>query len=297
MKAQNPTGIAYGIRAVLMSLAVIAASGPAAAEAPGSLRHPPTPQTEEEKPVRLVTLLVLEDRPSEVTVGLYIELAPGWYLYWLNPGDAGLAPEVRWILPTGYVAGKLRFPTPVKFSHGGITTYGFKEETLLLCDIRMSPLRSAHDKPVISAVLGWMACKESCLTGETTVNLSLSSPSSALIQKSRSVFSRFAKRYPQTIAAAELTANEARLIKSPGGWTMEIPLSGRQADRVTDFYPYPLDEFVINHKGIGLKEGRLIIPIAPSKASAPLSVFSGLLIIDGAGFKVSIPVKEQYLKP
>lgn len=268
-----------------------------AGTAPRWIVHSLSLRAFEDKPLRRVELLVLENRSNEVTVGLHIELAPGWYLYWLNPGDAGLAPEVRWALPAGCSAGKLRFPTPQKFVHSGMTTYGFTEETLILCDIRMSPPRSAADKRIISAVLNWMACQESCITGESTAQVSLSSLPSELIQKSGAVFSRFAKRYPKTISAAELTLNESRLIQSPGRWTLHIPLSGPKAGRVTDFYPYPLDDFVINHQGIALKEGRFIIPIAPSNASAVLSIVPGLFIIDGAGFEVSIPVNKQNLKP
>jgi thiol:disulfide interchange protein DsbD len=292
MKVQNPTGIAYGIRAVLMSLAVIAAIGRAAAEAPGSLRHPPTPQTEEEKPVRLVTLLVLEDRPSEVTVGFHVELAPGWYLYWLNPGDAGLAPVVRWQFPTGFEAGRLRFPTPQKIVHGDIVTYGFMDETLILCDIRRPAITSGVDRQIITAVLDWMACKESCITGETAVHVNPSGLSSVDVQKSKSIFSRYSARYPKPVRSAELTTNEARLIKPPGRWTVEVALAGREAARVSDFYPYPLEDFVIDHRRITINGGKLTIPIESSNPSATLSQISGLLIINGSGFEISIPVKE-----
>jgi hypothetical protein len=73
---------------------------------------------------------------------------------------------------------------------------------------------------------------------------------------------------------------------------VEVTLSGRDAARVSDFYPYPLADFVIDHYRIAMKEGKLIIPVEPSNPSAVLSMISGLVIIDGAGFVVSIPVKE-----
>jgi hypothetical protein len=73
---------------------------------------------------------------------------------------------------------------------------------------------------------------------------------------------------------------------------VEVTLSGRDAARVSDFYPYPLADFVIDHYQIAMKEGKLIIPVEPSNPSAVLSMISGLVIIDGAGFVVSIPVKE-----
>src|SRR4030042_1816004 len=212
MIKRNRPGFAMNVGAVLASLALIAAALLGAEDL--SL----LPQTSEEKPLRLVELLLLEDRSTEGTVGLHVELAPGWYLYWLNPGDAGLAPEARWQLPPGFAAGRLRFQTPQKFVHSDIVTYGFTDETLILCDIRHPSPPSATDKPIITAVLDWMACRESCITGETTVQVNLSSLSSVLIQKSRSVFARVSSRYPKSLSAAQLTVNEARLIKPPGRW-------------------------------------------------------------------------------
>jgi len=249
-------------------------------------------QTSEKKPLRRVELLVLEDRSTAITVGLHIELAPGWYLYWLNPGDAGLAPLVRWQLPPGFAAGRLRFPTPQKIVHGDIVTYGFTGETLILCDIRGPSTVSGTARPTIAAILEWMACRESCLTGETTVQVNLSGLSPTETHKSNSAFSRFSSRYPKSLSAAELSPNGARLIKSPGRWTVEVALAGRDAARVSDFYPFPLEDFVIDHHGITIDAGKLIIPVEPSIPSAALSTLSGLMIIDGAGFEVSIPVKD-----
>jgi len=285
MIARNRPADALSVWAILVSLALMAVAGLGAAA-------PLLPaQTTEEKPLRRVDLLILEDRLTEVTVGFHVELAPGWYLYWLNPGDAGLAPVVRWQFPTGFEAGRLRFPTPQKIVHGDIVTYGFMDETLILCDIRRPATISGADGQTITAVLDWMACKESCITGETAVHVNPSGLSSTDVQKSKSIFSRFSARYPKPARSAELTTYEARLIKPPGGWTVEVTLAGRDAARVSDFYPYPLEDFVIDHRRITINGGKLIIPVEPSNPSATLSQISGLLIIDGSGFEVSIPVK------
>jgi len=286
MIKRNRPGFTKHVWTVLASLFLVAAARL------GAKALSLFPQTTEEKPLRLVELLVLEDRSMEVTVGLHVKLAPGWYLYWLNPGDAGLAPEVRWQLPAGLEAGRLRFPTPQKFVHGDIVTYGFTDESLILCDIRRPKIYSGADRPSITAVLDWMACKESCITGETTVQVNLSIPSSTDIQKSKSILSRFSSRYPKPLSAAELSGSEARLIKSPGRWTVEVTFSGRDAARASDFYPYPLEESVIDHHRIALNERKLIIPVEPSNPSAVLTVVSGLLIIDGRAFELSILVKE-----
>lgn len=292
MKEWISSGSTAGIRTVLAALALIVMIWPAARAALGSTGYPLTPQTAEEKPLRRVELLLLEDGPKEVTVGLHVELAAGWYIYWLNPGDAGLAPEVRWQLPAGYEAGKLRFPTPQKFPHGDIVTYGFKDEVLILCNIRHPGTDLRAGKAAITAVLGWMACRESCVTGESTARADLSSLSRAELQESRSILSHFSSRYPRSLDPADLTVEQARLVKTPGRWTVEIALSGREAARVSDFYPYPFDDFVIDHRRITANRGKLTIPVEPANPSAALSVIGGLLIIGGSGYEFSISIKE-----
>lgn len=280
------------ILGVLLVLPALIAPARPSWAAPGPAAQSLSSQTAEEKPVRRVELLVLEDRPSEITVGLHIELRPGWYLYWLNPGDAGLPPEVRWQLPAGLKAGSLRFPTPQKFVHGDITAYGFTDEVLILCDIERPAGSEAMHKPVITAVLNWMACRESCITGEAPLRADLSGLAAADIRNAGRLLSRFSPRFPKSMDASRLSANGARLIKSPGGWRIEILIDSGHAARVSDFYPYPLRNFVIAHHRIAMKEGKLVIPVEPSNPAATLSRISGLFIIDGAGFEVSIPVKE-----
>jgi DsbC/DsbD-like thiol-disulfide interchange protein len=292
MSAQNCRADTSCFWFALAPLVLAAPVCPAAPEAPPS----PTPalvhQTAQVEPLRRVELRALEDRADGVMVGLYVELSPGWYLYWLNPGDAGLAPEVRWELPAGYEAGKLKFPTPQKFVHGDSVTYGFKDEVLILCDIQRPDISTKVDGPDITAEVGWMACRESCITGISTARLNLSNPPPAERQKSKSILARFSTRFPKSLNPADLTATEARLIKTPGRWTVEITLSGRDADRVSDFYPYPVDDFVIAHLRIAVGGRKIIIPVEPANPSAAPSVLNGLLIIDGTGYEVSIPIKE-----
>ena len=47
---------------------------------------------------------------GEITLGLYLAPDPGWHAYWINPGDAGKEPKVRWD-PTGRLRSRrVRFP-------------------------------------------------------------------------------------------------------------------------------------------------------------------------------------------
>ena len=74
--------------------------------------------------------------PGEtVWVALHLEMRPGWHVYWRNPGDAGLPPEIAWKLPPGFTAGEIAWPTPERFVVGGIGNYGYAGAVDLLVPI------------------------------------------------------------------------------------------------------------------------------------------------------------------
>src|SRR4051812_25544332 len=69
-------------------------------------------------------------RPGDIfTIGVRFKIAPGWHIYWLNPGDAGEATRVRVDLPPGFTVGEIKYPFPHQFSEpGDITAYGYQDE-------------------------------------------------------------------------------------------------------------------------------------------------------------------------
>lgn len=247
----------------------------------------------EEKPLQMVELLLLESNPSAITVGLHIEIAPGWHLYWANPGDAGLAPEVTWELPAEYEAGPLQFPVPEKIVSGDIVAFGFTAEVLILCKIKPAGTAAPPKPLAIACRLDWMACQESCITGHEDMKISPGAQTPAERERAREIMSRFAARFPKRLDAARFAAREAGLVKSGDGWQLHILLSGEDAARISDFYPYPVENFVISHNRIAVSGGNVTIPLEPSGPSAALGRIDGLLILDDDAYEVSIPVKNH----
>jgi thiol:disulfide interchange protein DsbD len=56
---------------------------------------------------------------------LRLRMAEGWHSYWQNPGDAGGAPEIAWVLPEGASASPLTFPAPRRIPYGPLLNYGY----------------------------------------------------------------------------------------------------------------------------------------------------------------------------
>ncbi len=78
-------------------------------------------------------------------LGVRISIDPGWHVYWKNPGDAGLPTRVNFVLPDGFIAGPLQYPTPHRFDQpGNIVAFGYEDSVLLLARV-MPPANLPED--------------------------------------------------------------------------------------------------------------------------------------------------------
>ena len=68
-------------------------------------------------------------------VGLHFQLEHGWHIYWINPGDSGEPPRVKWNLPPGFQAGPLQWPVPSRIEDHSLIDYGYQNEVLLPVEI------------------------------------------------------------------------------------------------------------------------------------------------------------------
>ena len=270
------------------------ALSPDSAQAAGS-------DTADKTPVKRVELFVLDPGGSDdpagsasISMGFLIELEPDWHIYWTNPGDAGLAPSVRWTLPPGTKAGPLLHPTPRKSVEEGIVSFGHEGPVLLMCDITPAKSPRPRDEWEAAAVLEWMACRESCITGETAVK-AVFPPDAAAREKGRSLLETFGPKFPRPLSEAALSAKVAGAERSGAEWLVEVALSGPRAREAGDFFPYPLEDFVISHPRITCRDGRMVIPLTPSRGagSPPPTFIRGLVIIGGAGYELTAPVPSH----
>ena len=133
-----------------------------------------TTQTEYSRVELIAEQASLPASGGTVTVGFFLEPEPGWHAYWINPGDAGKAPSIRWSLPDGFVADALQFPAPHLIPFGEFNTYGFDEPVLLLADIGM-PAGLAQDTVVaLGGKARWVVCDdELCVPEEAEIALAL----------------------------------------------------------------------------------------------------------------------------
>ena len=110
-----------------------------------------------------------EQEPSKILLGLKVTLSPKWKIYWRNPGDAGLPPEINIQSTNNIKSADLLFPSPKRFNFYDIETFGYDEEVIF--PLIINPLDNSNS---ISGILELNAqvCSEICVPVNHKFNLS-----------------------------------------------------------------------------------------------------------------------------
>lgn len=228
------------------------------------------------------------DFSKPFTAVLHFTLSPGWYLYWTNPGDAGLPVAARWDLPKGFSAAPLRFPTPEKIVHEDIVAYGYFNELVLLCTLTPPPHYRPGREDSLRVNLDWLVCSESCIPGKTSVTLALDQ-TQPTGKYAAELVDRFTRQAPGDLSAAGITAGPARATTSDNHVTIHIPLNGA----IDDFYPEPIGDVVIEHKRITVGADGITLPITLYDASTVVKSISGIAVVRGKGYRLETPVEHR----
>jgi thiol:disulfide interchange protein DsbD len=131
----------------------------------------------------LVRLTLVADRErvvpgAEIELAARLDIADGWHVYWVNPGDAGLPTKAKFTAPAGFEIGDVRYPGPESFRWpGGISTYGYARETALFAPVRAPA--AVDERAAFTVAASWLACRETCVKGKAEASLVLPAPAPA----------------------------------------------------------------------------------------------------------------------
>jgi thiol:disulfide interchange protein len=173
-------------------------------------------------------------------LGLLLKIAPGWHIYWKNPGDSGIATEAGWELPESFLAGPLQWPLPRRLIEpGDIQVYAYKDEVLLVTEV--TPPKSLSGKEVtLRANPKWLVCEQICIPGASELELTLplgdvAAPANAAL---------FAK-YRAMLPSQTAPPFDVSWTRSPAGWNLALR-DVIEAGRV-DFFPYANEKAPVGH--------------------------------------------------
>lgn len=217
--------------ALAASAMCFAASGQEGVRAPASAASPADLADEAAKAVsvRLVcdSTALVPGRPAMLAI--VFDIAPGWNLYWRNPGDSGAPIEVEFDLPDGIAVGEALWPAPEReVLEGDILDYVYRRRATLLFPVSVSPGLHTNTGPVkMTAHARWLVCREACIPGSRSVTRMIPISSEASPGQDRSVFDEARTRLP--------VPPPASLHMEWRGRTLVLALNG--ADELT-FFPY-----------------------------------------------------------
>jgi len=215
--------------------------------------------------------LVAEDQwiaaGHDFDLGLHFELENGWHIYWINPGDSGEPPRVKWQLPAGVTAGTLQWPTPRRLGTPSIVDFGYQDAVTLIAPMRVDSSLASRQPASIIAQVKVLVCREMCIPGNAQLSLTLpvKSESPAQDARTRDLFTVARKSLPRP---------------APTNWKLNL-----DEERYT---------FVLT-ANVGHEISQAdFFPLAESQISNTAS--QKLLPVAG-GFRLTLQKSDQLLKP
>ncbi|HEB89642.1 MAG TPA: thiol:disulfide interchange protein [Deltaproteobacteria bacterium] len=193
------------------------------ASLPGSAR---TLAVFEDDAPQLEARLLVSSGP-ERRIGILFDLAPGWHVYWRNPGETGIAPRLG-LEAAGHRVGQIVWPTPRTFreADGLFTTWGYEGRVLLSAPIEPIP-DDAHTTGSGLATNGIgtgdgvrakttaLICRTQCVPASFTLSTPLDPGLSASDQRSIDALFREAEASEPRVASALGLEAEAFWTGSP----------------------------------------------------------------------------------
>jgi thiol:disulfide interchange protein/DsbC/DsbD-like thiol-disulfide interchange protein len=186
---------------LLLGFCLCAAAGSARAQAAGELLALPAGARAEGafdrgEPRVVARLLVHPDDAAgsqAPRLGVHFELDPGWHLYWRDPGESGLATQLRWDVPGASVE-PVAWPAPSAFteSEGLFTTYGYAGQVLLATRARFA---EGSTQPRVARVsVDLLVCEVECIPAKLALEHPLDV--AAGDDAERALFADAARRVP-----------------------------------------------------------------------------------------------------
>jgi DsbC/DsbD-like thiol-disulfide interchange protein len=198
----------------------------------------------EQARVRLVSRWATAAPGSDAGLGLEYRLAPGWHVYWLNPGDAGYPPKLT--LVSGPVSAPvLRYPAPHRFDlPGGLVSFGYGDEVVYPLDATLAA--GAASPAALAAEIDYLVCAEQCIPYRQTVTLELPVAATAVEDPEIApAVDRWGARLPRPLDGVPGARADAALTPATGPeLDLDLSLSGPglAADGAAElfFAPHPL---------------------------------------------------------
>lgn len=168
--------------------------------------------------------------------GLYFKLGPGWHVYWLNAGDSGQPPSMKWQLPPGITAGALQFPAPRRLPLGPLMDYGYEDEVLFPVPVEVAAnFRPGSPSVILGATVKWLVCREVCIPGSAELSVERAALTAAPALPGTTEDTRLLARFGSTVPATLPATEQARFTSA--GKNLVLSVSTGRRESSAQFFP------------------------------------------------------------
>lgn len=187
-----------------------------------------------------------------VQVGVVLDVAKDWHIYWPGQSDTGTPTTVELSFPpdSGFTAGAVSFPIPTRHDlPGDILDYILEGKVIVTVPVKVPTSATLGRKVHITAKVNYLVCNESCQPGDATVDATVvvadktdgKESSAKLIDDARAAQPKpqadgfdaaaFAKWEGQTLVltAKEATVTQVTFYPSDGAARLLTPIKSGQA--------------------------------------------------------------------
>ncbi|NQY15583.1 MAG: thioredoxin family protein [Henriciella sp.] len=237
--------------------------------------------------VELISERALAVPGETVWFGLSFEIDPNWHIYWVNPGDAGIPPEITWRETSGVPAesfSAFEWPLPelLPVVPGQIMDYGYSDEVVLPFSVQIP--ETADGPILLEGVADYLICEDICIPENADIRLLLSVGAGQLPDEYGA----------ERIQAALMQVppgfdGEARLTETGESWT--ISLAGEQVAGQSGnvrFFPFGHEITHAADQIAGAGDQGVSLQLSPSSADAALpDAIAGVVTIGDLAFEIS----------
>lgn len=219
------------------------------------------------------TTAIVPGRPF--TTGVLLRMAPHWHTYWKFSGDAGLPSEINWMLPTGWKAGEIQWPIPLRLMDpGDIETYGYENEVLLMQEI--TPPASISDSSIkLIAEASWLVCEKLCIPGNAKLQLDLPVAAQAA-PANEELFSRYRRSLPQNWPGNETAT--ARWNREGSELQLTVESAALANHPAVEFFPVPEGELVVGHPQTERGSGKITFKVPIETQDPRVTSLKGIVV-------------------
>ncbi|MEH3120297.1 MAG: protein-disulfide reductase DsbD family protein [Methylorubrum populi] len=218
-----------------------------------------------------------------VTLGLHMAMKPGWHVYWRNPGDSGLPPEMAWRLPPGFSVGPVRWPVPERIPVQTLMNFGYEGAVTLLVPLKVPTGAAIGDTAHLAGTLSYLVCEEICIPG--SVELSLDLPVAASAAPAPGQAALFARA---RAALPEAAPGPFRTIREANRLVLHLDRPGPAAGPVSGAAFFPYAEGALDNaapQDLTVDATGLRLTLTPGDAGRPPEALAGVLALTEGGVR------------